>query len=190
MKFHLFLISCFTLLSSCQLDCGVVENRVRYTYRLTAADLAYFPYSQSDTINYFIKGRTYINCYPVSFKDTITEVIISSSNPDCGENEVDKFEIRNVVFNNSSSEGRLNLKINAGYFGNTELKCYFEKPFYRNFSIILNKSSKIDTLTLDGKLFSDVYLNIDTSENTYIYYSKSKGLLKIDIDNYTFFKLL
>lgn len=99
--------------------------------------------------------------------------------PDCGDFEVDEQAYRVLRFLNENQLGFIEIKLTS-IFDQIKLSFNFGSPVFENYEHNINSNIAItDTLTHDNVLYSDVYSRIDTSLNTMIYYSKSKGLLKI-----------
>lgn len=188
----LYIAIILTALSSCASN-GCDRDSKKYVnqgYYLNPVVLSYFPYSLNDTISYSLDGAPINNIAGTYLIDTIIETYRGLLIPDCGDYEVDQQEYRIIRFLKENQFGFFELKLTP-YYEQLKLNFKFGSPVYQTYELEINSLKSItDTLTIDNILYTDVYNRIDTSSNTMIYYSKSKGLLKIRDKNITIFKIM
>lgn len=188
----LYISIILTALSSCASNgCeGDPKKYVNKSYYLNPVVLSFFPYSLNDTISYSLDGAPIKNVVGTYLTDTIIETYRGLVIPDCGHYEVDQQEYRIIRFLKENQFGFYELQLTP-YYEQLKLNFRFGSPVYQTYELEINSINSIpDTLTIDNVLYTDVYNRIDTSLNTMIYYSKSKGLLKIRDNNITIFKIM
>lgn len=170
-----------TSLPSCflALDCSGKGDLVRYTNYLRPVQRNYLPYTISDSLSYRIRNGQCINIPVTLFRDSTEEVVIGSYLPDCGANEIYINELRFIDFNNKDWFGYIRMKISPADAYNSNLTFSFGNPINKSFSIKMTDKNYTDTLTINGVLYNGVNTKIDSAAGTAIYFSRTKGLLKI-----------
>ncbi len=189
---YITIIIAITSLSSCASN-GCDRDSKKYVNQgnyLNPIVLSYFPYSLNDTISYSLDGAPINNAFGTYLVDTIIQTYRGLVMPDCGDYEVDEQQYRIIRFLKENQFGFYELKLTPKSY-DFKLNFRFGSPVYQTFEMNINTLESIpDTLTIDNILYTDVFSRIDTSSNTMIYYSKSKGLLKIRDNNITIFKII
>lgn len=182
----------FAILMSCNNpECD--ENRlpsVRFRNSFNPVVLSFFPYTINDTISYSLDGATITNAIVSLEMDTVVQELVGYTLPDCGYYEVDEQYYKTLRFKEFNEFGMFELKLTP-FSERLKLNFKLGSPVYQTYELnIDSRTSVSDTLTLNNILYTDVYTRIDSANRLEIYYSKSKGLLKILDKNITIFKIL
>lgn len=188
----IFLLSVFLFLTSCE------ENDC-YRYNLSSVSkcnclnsflLTYFPYKANDTISYSLNGNSIIKAHSTYYRDTAINSNYRLKEPDCEGYFFDVQQHRVQRFLNETQFGMFEIKLTPEAY-NLLLNFKFSSPINKSYQMNINTLTVVpDTFTLNNKLYIDVFNRTDTRNNLEIYYSKSKGLLKIRDKNITVFSLM
>lgn len=185
-------LSVFLLLTSCkENDCdGFAFDVVSKCNCLNSVVLTYFPYKANDTISYSLIGTSIIKAHSTYFRDTTIRSNYRLIQPDCGEYFVDEQQHRVLRFLNETEFGMFEIKLTPEAY-NLHLNFKFGSPVNQTYEMSIDALTAVpDTFTVNNKLYIDVFSRIDSANRIEIYYSKSKGLLKILDKNITIFKIL
>ncbi len=188
----IFFLSVLMCLTSCEEDeCyGFNLNSVSKCNCFNAFLLTYFPYRGNDTISYSLKGNSIINAHSTYFSETSINSNYRIKDPECEGCFFDVQQHRVQRFLKETEFGMFEIKLTPEAY-NLHLNFKFSSPVNKSYQMNINTLTVVpDTFTLNNKLYIDVFNRIDTRNNLEIYYSKSKGLLKIRDKNITVFSLI
>lgn len=158
-------------------------------YKFNTSTLAFYNYNLNDIINCKINNDVLVSA---RITDTSSGIISTKENMDlnCGTGDILNFQYKESVFFDNRNELFLFARIKTDKRNEVEIKYDFYHDNLSNSSYIkIDINEQADTLTLNNKFYSDIYLKGDILGNS-VYYSKSKGILKIQKNNVVKFSLL
>lgn len=177
-------------LCGCSLDCSnTAENKIT-KYKFTTEMLSCFRYDSLDTFSCIIDTVLYNGVYAGTQYNRY-ESYRRGINPDCGEFEETRYDVRELIYFNSKNKYFLSAELGRGSLSNyiyVELDFYLQ-PTIPTINLYFSINDLKDTLTLNGKFYNDVFIQQEDNENRTIYYSKSAGLLKVMNGNKPVFQL-
>jgi hypothetical protein len=197
--FFVFFLFNSIVLFSCQLECPTRPNPV-VDYTLNEKALSFYPYKINDTLKCLIGDQQNQTIYSVEVYDGVVP-FKDIENLDCGTGTVYNSHFRQISYYNNLNSKVFEVELKAidrhlsefsFYIVNSNLNGYF---FIGEYSFSFNNTGTInvDTLTINGKYYSDLFVQKNTTSNPIdynIYYSKSKGLVRIASQNNIVFDLL
>ena len=184
---------------SCQLQCPTQPDPV-VDYNLTENNLTFFNYDLFDTISCTIgdQQNQYIHSVDSnegidSYKDV--EIL------DCYTGTIYNKHYRVINYYNTlnkvvfkaeiEAESRNQLRLSFRFYNSTFNGNHISNDEH-SFNFYTYEPVSFDTLTINGKYYSDLFIkpNISLGEKSTIYYSKSHGLIRIISEKGIFYDLL
>ena len=151
--------------------------------------LEFYNYNLNDVINCKIDNNILVSA---RVTDTGTGLISEKENMDmnCGTGDIFNYDFKNSTFFDNKNELFLIVGFNTAQYNKVEIEFdFFHDNLSTNSTIEIDINENPDTLSLNNKFYNDVYKEGDELSNT-IYYSMSKGLLKIEKNGTVKFSLL
>ncbi len=191
------IVFCFVVISitisSCNIGGSPCGPKEVVDVKLTDIDKSFYPYVGNDTLKYIDKFNDSIKLF-ANLIDSINFNEGFGGGGDCGDDGVYQLEQYRQSFYLGSVK-YLEVSISTAKYNsliiNVRLNGSVNSELYK---IYFNPNESLQTMTIDGVFYDDLLISCDlppcVNNGIEIFYSKSKGIIKL-VDNFnTIFQVL